>query len=85
MWAPLSEQFGRKWSTIATFVMFCIWTLASALSPNWPAFLVFRFFVGVFASSPIAIVSGIMADIYFTPEARGRAMAAFMAVRLFFP
>ncbi|KAF3766489.1 MFS general substrate transporter [Cryphonectria parasitica EP155] len=85
MWAPLSEQFGRKRFTIATFVVFSLWTLACALAPNWPAFLVFRLFVGAFASAPIAVVTGILADIYNEPQARGRAMAVFMATTVFGP
>lgn len=62
--------------------MFTIWTMACALAPNWPSLLVFRLFVGVFASSPIAIVTGILADIYGNHETRGRAMTAFMVVCL---
>lgn len=81
IWAPLSEQYGRRWLSIGTFVMFCIWTMACGLAPTWAAFLVFRLFVGIFASGPIAIVTGILADIYNGHRARGRAMAAFMAVR----
>ena len=79
-WAPMSEQFGRRWLTVGTFFIFCIWTMACALAPNWPAFLVFRLFVGVFAGAPIAIVTGIMADMYGEPRSRGRAMAVFMVV-----
>lgn len=60
--------------------MFCIWTLACALAPNWPAFLVFRLLVGVFASAPIALVAGIVADVYGEYRTRGRAMASFFAV-----
>lgn len=85
IWAPVTEQFGRRPSVIGTFMMFCIWTMACALAPNWPAFLIFRFFVGVFASAPIAIVAGIMADIYGEHRTRGRAMAAFMASTVFGP
>ena len=62
--------------------MFCIWTMACALAPNWPAFLFFRLFVGVFASGPIAIVAGIMADIYGDHRTRGRAMVLYMAASL---
>ncbi|KAK6955194.1 hypothetical protein Daesc_002825 [Daldinia eschscholtzii] len=51
-----------------------------ALSPNWPAMLVFRFFVGACASAPIAVVSGILADLFNDPVTRGRAMACFMAM-----
>ena len=60
--------------------MFMIWTLACAVSPNWPALLVFRFFAGAFASAPNALVAGILSDIYGDPRSRGRAMAWFMAV-----
>lgn len=55
-------------------------TLGCALSPNWAALLVFRFFTGSVASSPIAIVAGQLADVYNDPVARGRAFAWFMAV-----
>lgn len=60
--------------------MFMIWTMACALAPNWPAMLVFRFFVGTFASAPIAVVTGQLADIFNSPVTRGRAMAWFMVV-----
>ena len=65
---------------IGTFSMFTVWTLACALAPNWSALLVFRFLCGAFASAPIAVVAGIIADIYGDALARGRAMAYFMAV-----
>ncbi|KAF6844103.1 Polyamine transporter 3 [Colletotrichum musicola] len=85
LWGPLSEHVGRRKLTITTFVMFTIWTMACALAPNWPSLLVFRLFVGVFASSPIAIVTGILADIYGDTETRGRAMTAFMVMTTFGP
>jgi len=81
LWAPLSEQYGRKKLTIATFSMFALFTLACALAPTWISFLIFRLFAGVFASAPIAMVPGIIADIFGDPRARGRAMGLFMAVR----
>lgn len=62
--------------------MFCIWTLACALAQNWPAFLVFRLLVGVFASAPVALVTGMMADIFGEYRTRGRAMASYFAVSL---
>ncbi|KAM0428336.1 hypothetical protein ACHAQK_011681 [Fusarium lateritium] len=52
--------------------------MACALAPTWPALLIFRFFCGSFASSPIAIVAGILADVYDDPRTRGRAFAIFM-------
>ncbi|OTB12035.1 hypothetical protein K445DRAFT_321520 [Daldinia sp. EC12] len=79
-WGPLSEHVGRRNISTGCFIMYAIWTLACALSPNWPAMLVFRFFVGACASAPIAVVSGILADLFNDPVTRGRAMACFMAM-----
>ncbi|KAK0634823.1 major facilitator superfamily domain-containing protein [Bombardia bombarda] len=85
LWAPLSEQYGRRNLTIGTFITFTLFTLACALAPSWPAFLIFRLFSGVFASAPIAIVTGIYADIYGDPRTRGRSMGMFLAATLFGP
>lgn len=80
VWGPLSEHYGRRILSIITFALFCIFTMACALAPNWPALLIFRFFTGAFASSPIAIVAGILADVYNDPKTRGRAFAIFIVV-----
>ena len=80
VFAPLSESYGRRWIMIITFVFFTIFTMACAVAPNWPSFLVFRLLCGITASSPIAVVGGLFADIYDDPITRGRAMAFFMAV-----
>ncbi|KAK4108727.1 MFS general substrate transporter [Canariomyces notabilis] len=68
LWGPLSEQFGRKVLTLCTFFMFTLCTLACALAPTWAGFLVFRLLTGVFASSPIAVVPGIIADTFSDPR-----------------
>ena len=65
---------------LASFIVFTLFTMACALAPNWPAFLVFRLICGVNASSPIAVVGGLFADIFGNPVTRGRAMACFMVV-----
>jgi MFS family permease len=80
IWSPLSEHFGRQNPTIITFAGFSLFTMACALAPNWPALLVFRLVCGVFAGAPIAIVAGILADVYGEPRTRGRAFAVFIAV-----
>ncbi|KAK4223192.1 major facilitator superfamily domain-containing protein [Podospora fimiseda] len=77
LWAPVSEQFGRKTLTLCTFIVFTLFTLATALAPTWTMFLVFRLFTGVFASAPIAIVPGIIADTCSDPRTRGRNMGLF--------
>jgi multidrug resistance protein len=78
VFGPLSEAYGRKIILLSTFVVFTAFTLACALSPNWPALLVFRLIVGTAASSPISIIGGLFADIHSDPRKRGRAMAYFM-------
>jgi MFS family permease len=80
VFGPLSEAYGRRLIMISTFLVFTIFTMACAVAPNWSALLVFRFLTGIFASSPIAIIGGINADLYDNPITRGRAMAAFIGV-----
>ncbi|KAL8937009.1 MAG: hypothetical protein Q9216_004638 [Gyalolechia sp. 2 TL-2023] len=79
VFAPLSETYGRRIVMVSTFALFTIFTLGCAVAPNWPFFLVFRLLCGITASSAIAVVGGLFADIYNDPITRGRAMAFFMA------
>ncbi|KAI0422423.1 major facilitator superfamily transporter [Xylaria grammica] len=79
LWGPLSEHIGRRNLTVAALSLFTLWTLGCALSPNWSAFLVFRFLSGTFGSAPLAIVTGQLADIYDDPVARGRALSYYFA------
>ncbi|OCL12877.1 MFS general substrate transporter [Glonium stellatum] len=85
IFGPLSESFGRKWTMISAFFLFTVFSMGSAVAPNWSAMIVFRLFVGIFGACPIAVVGGICADIYHNPESRGRAMALFMAATTFGP
>ncbi len=80
LFGPLSESYGRRVIMISTFFGFTVFTMACALSPNYPALLIFRLLTGINASSPIAVVGGVYADIYGDPVTRGRAMAVFMGV-----
>lgn len=80
VWAPLSEEYGRRLIVIATFPLFAIFTMACALAPIWSAFLGFRLLTGIFGSSIVALGPGILADIYRDPKARGWSIAVFMGV-----
>lgn len=82
IWGPLTEHFGRRDLSIHTFILFSLFTLACALAPSWNSFLVFRTFCGVCGGAPIAIVAGILADIFGDHRTRGRAFAVFMCVSL---
>ncbi|KAK5997266.1 Polyamine transporter 3 [Cladobotryum mycophilum] len=85
LWGPLSEHLGRRDLIVGTFAMFCIFTMACAVAPTWPALLVFRCFCGVFASAPITIVAGILADIFNEPRSRGQAYAYYMVTTIWGP
>ena len=65
---------------LSSFIVFTIFTMACALAPNWPAFLIFRLICGINASSALAVVGGLYADVFGEAVIRGRAMAIFMAV-----
>ncbi|KAH8667932.1 major facilitator superfamily domain-containing protein [Tricladium varicosporioides] len=78
MFGPLSEVYGRRLIMTSSFVVFTIFTMACALAPNWGSLLIFRLLTGVNASSPIACIGGVYADMYGDPVTRGRAMAVFI-------
>lgn len=78
IWGPLSESNGRKGVMIYAFAMLTIFSIASAVAPNFAALVVFRLLVGIGGSCAISVVGGICADIYHDPVSRGRSMAVFM-------
>jgi MFS family permease len=78
LWGPLSESYGRKGTMVISFGIFTIFSVASALAPNFAALVIFRLLVGVGGSCAISVVGGICADIYHNPKYRGRSMAIFM-------
>ncbi|KHN98269.1 fluconazole resistance protein (FLU1) [Metarhizium album ARSEF 1941] len=85
IWGPLTEHFGRRNLTVVTFVVFTLFTMACALAPSWGSFLVFRMVCGVCAGAPIAIVAGILADVFGDYRTRGRAYAVFMVATVWGP
>jgi MFS family permease len=58
LFVPLSESFRRKWTMIYAFMLSTVFSMGSALAPNWPAMIVFRLFVGISGACPIAVVGG---------------------------
>lgn len=80
LFGPLSETYGRWIVMVPTFALFIPATLACALAPNWPFFLVFRLICGILASSSIAVTGGLYADIFDEPRTRGRAIALYIVV-----
>lgn len=63
---PCSETVGRLPTYLGTFAGFLIWTMASALAPNFGAQIVFRGLAGLFASASMSIYGGSLADMFAT-------------------
>ena len=74
VFGPVSESYGRRICFIVSFAVYTLFTLACALAPNWPALLLFRFFVGVGASAPQTVTGGMYAEIYPDLIQRGRVV-----------
>lgn len=74
--APLSEMYGRLLPYHVTNVLFTIFTIGCALSPNLPTLIVFRMLAGMEASAVMNIGGATVADL-FLQEERGRAMAVW--------
>ncbi|WVQ91212.1 hypothetical protein IAS59_005009 [Cryptococcus gattii] len=71
-WAPISELYGRQFAFAASYPIFTIFNLGTALSHNTVALLVTRFFAGVFGSSPLTNAGAQVGDMWAVNE---RALA----------
>jgi MFS transporter, DHA1 family, multidrug resistance protein len=61
----------------STFWLYVAFNHLCAFAPNFSLLLVGRFLTGTFASAPLSIVPGVIADIW-EPRARGNAMGVFV-------
>ncbi|KIY00024.1 uncharacterized protein Z520_04662 [Fonsecaea multimorphosa CBS 102226] len=71
VWAPLSEDFGRRALYIACFAVFTVLQAASALSPNIQTLIAMRTVSGFFGSVGIANGGGTISDMYDPSERAG--------------
>ncbi|TXT07257.1 hypothetical protein VHUM_03427 [Vanrija humicola] len=76
MLAPLSEEFGRKWTYATACFLFFILHLMMTLAKNMATVLVARFIIGCAGSVGATLVGGTISDI-FIPAHRGLPMALF--------
>lgn len=76
---PLSELYGRKIPVTAACFIFMCFMFAAAIAKDFQTLMLARFFAGVFASCPLAVVGGAFSDL-FGNETRGIAIAAFSAL-----
>jgi len=73
LWAPWSEQFGRKWILQASLFLVNIWQLPAALAPNYASVIAARI-LGGFSSAGGSVTLGMVADFY-TAENHGYGLA----------
>ena len=76
IWAPLSELRGRKLPLLIGMFGFTIFSIACATAKDLQTILISRFFGGVFASSPLAVVAAVFSDM-FDNKTRGQAVTVF--------
>ncbi|KAJ5083525.1 hypothetical protein N7456_012952 [Penicillium angulare] len=75
-WAPMSELYGRRFPLFIGYAIFAIFQIPVAVAHNLQQIMIFRFLIGVFGCSPLAVVGGAMADIW-DPVDRAVAIAMF--------
>ncbi|KAK6205390.1 multidrug resistance protein 3 [Scheffersomyces amazonensis] len=75
IWAPLSEQIGRRPVYFISFGLYVLFNVPCAVAKNIGTLLVCRFLCGVFASSALTNVGASLVDIH--NETRSLAIAFF--------
>lgn len=75
VWAPLSEQIGRRPVYFISFGLYTIFNIPVALAKNIGTVLVCRFLCGVFSASALTNVGASLVDLH--NESRGLAIAFF--------
>ncbi|MCJ1475355.1 hypothetical protein MMC13_004017 [Lambiella insularis] len=76
LWAPLSELQGRKLPLVVAMFGFSIFQVAVATAKDLQTVLLCRFFGGLFASCPLAVVAAVFSDM-FNNRTRGLAVTVF--------
>ncbi|KIN09066.1 hypothetical protein OIDMADRAFT_37964 [Oidiodendron maius Zn] len=72
--APLSEIYGRRPIYVLSNLLFCIFTMACALSKSLGMLIAFRFLAGCAGSTPVTLGGATIGDT-FPKDKRGAAMA----------
>jgi multidrug resistance protein len=75
-WSSFSETLGRRTIYLASFALFTLWNIISAISTSIGMLIIMRVLGGGAAASVQAVGAGTIADIWEVRE-RGRAMGIF--------
>ncbi|PPJ52006.1 hypothetical protein CBER1_09643 [Cercospora berteroae] len=84
VWGPFSELYGRKAPLFVGYFIFAIFQIPVAVATDLQTIFICRFFGGFFASAPLAVVGGALAD-FFDPIDRGVAACLFSAATFIGP
>ncbi|BFZ57093.1 hypothetical protein PYCC9005_004143 [Savitreella phatthalungensis] len=79
VFAPLSELYGRKPPIVIACFVFVCFEFAIATAENFQTLMLCRFFAGVAASCPLAVVGGAFTDMFDT-DLRGSSIALFASL-----
>ncbi|WP_413455644.1 MFS transporter [Glutamicibacter sp. FR1] len=75
LWGGIADRYGRKNAFSLTLLMFSLFTVLGALSPNFGFFVAFRFLAGVGLGGCIPVDYALVGE--FTPaKLRGRVLTA---------
>lgn len=75
LWGGIADRYGRKNAFSLTLLMFALFTVLGALSPNFGFFVAFRFLAGVGLGGCIPVDYALVGE--FTPaKYRGRVLTA---------
>ena len=64
IWGPLSEAFGRTIPLFSGYFVFCIMQIPIAVAQNLQTVMLIRFLGGISGSAVLAIIGGVLADVY---------------------
>ncbi|SLM34103.1 mfs dha1 multidrug resistance protein [Lasallia pustulata] len=76
LWAPLSELRGRRLPLVLSMFGFSIFQIGVAVGKDLQTVLLCRFFGGLFAACPLAVVAAVFSDM-FDNRTRGLAITVF--------
>lgn len=73
----LADRFGRKRLFLMTLMMYAVFTIFTALSPNYIFLLIFRFLTAIGVGAEYAAINSAVSE-YIPPSSRGRVNALVM-------
>ncbi|CAI7667115.1 unnamed protein product [Penicillium bialowiezense] len=83
-WGPFSQVWGRRPVFLVSAFLFFVFSIGTALSPNLPAYYIFRVLTAFQGTSFLVVGSSALGDVY-EPRARATALGWFLSGTLIGP